>query len=71
MIVPRHKICDICSESVGINKRYYIIKSKCIYVGYAGSASDNRTHHICEDCMTSLITLINEKEKNDGVQNLS
>ena len=63
MIVPRHKICDICKESVGINNRYYIIKSKNTYVGYAGSISDNRIHHICEDCMASLISLINEKEK--------
>lgn len=51
MIIPKHKVCDICENPVGVNKRYYIIKSKCLYEGYAGSAQDNRTHHICEDCM--------------------
>lgn len=51
MIIPRHKECDFCGEPVGVNKRYFIIKSKNYLVGYAGSCSDNITHHICEDCM--------------------
>jgi hypothetical protein len=51
MIIPRHKVCDICEQPVGYNKRYYTIKSKCFYEAYAGSCNDNRTHHICEDCM--------------------
>lgn len=37
MIVPKHKICDLCGRVVGINIRYFIIKSKCFYVSYAGS----------------------------------
>lgn len=31
MIIPRHKVCDFCGEEVGINKRYFIIKSKKYY----------------------------------------
>ena len=58
MIVPRHRICDICSEPVGINKRYYIIKSKCLIQCYAGSFNDNRKHHICEDCMNAIVKQI-------------
>ena len=51
MIVPRHKVCDFCGEEVGVNKRYFIIKSKD-YIGFSDYGfSDNRTHHICEDCM--------------------
>lgn len=62
MIIPRHKICDICKEPVGINKRYFIIKSKNILAGFAWKCSDNKTHHICEDCMRRLISAI-EKAK--------
>lgn len=51
MIIPRHKECDFCGQEVGVNKRYFKIKSKNYLVSYGGSCSDNRTHHICEDCM--------------------
>lgn len=30
MIIPRHKICDLCGEEVGINKRYFIICEDCM-----------------------------------------
>lgn len=51
MIIPRHKICDLCGQEVGVNKRYFIIKSKN-YIGHSDyGISDNQTHHICEDCM--------------------
>ena len=65
MIIPRHKVCDFCKEPVGVNKRYFIIKSKNYLVGYAGDCSDNRTHHICEDCMHRIISAcaVEEKEK--------
>jgi len=51
MIIPKHKVCDMCGREVGTNLRYFIIKSKVYYYGYAGGCSDNRKHHICEYCM--------------------
>ena len=29
MIIPRHKVCDICKEPVGVNLRYFDIKIGC------------------------------------------
>ena len=72
MIIPRHKVCDFCKEPVGVNKRYFIIKSKNYLVGYAGSCSDSRTYHICEDCMWEFATYLQSKmrgEENDTIQN--
>lgn len=62
MIVPRHKICDMCGHEVGVNIRYFIVKSKCLYVGYAGSCSDNKKHHICEKCMSHIGEYVRMKE---------
>lgn len=62
MIIPRHKVCDFCESPVGANKRYFIIKSKNRLVAYAGSYSDNKTHHICEDCMRKIVEGIKENE---------
>lgn len=64
MIIPRHKVCDCCGESVGVNNRYYIIKSKNYLVGYAGSCRDNKTHHICEDCMSEIAKEITRRIDN-------
>lgn len=61
MIIPRHKVCDFCGELVGVNKRYFIIKSKNYLVGYAGGCSDNKTHHICEDCMQEFAEYLHSK----------
>lgn len=61
MIIPRHKECDICGEEVGINKRYFIIKSKNYLVGFAGSCSDNKKYHICEDCMQEFATYLHSR----------
>ena len=69
MIIPRHKVCDICGEPVGVNNRYFIIKSKNYLVGFAGSCSDNKTHHICEDCMEKIIKELHKMEKRKAVQN--
>ena len=63
MIIQRHKVCDVCDQFVGVNKRYYIIKSKNYLSSFAGSCSDNRTHHICEDCMGKIIKEIRKAEK--------
>ena len=63
MIIPRHKICDICGNNVGVNNRYFIIKSKNYLIGYAGGYSDNRTHHICEDCMCEFAKYLQSKTK--------
>lgn len=66
MIIPRHKVCDICKEPVGVNKRYFNIKSRVLYVAYAGSDRDNKTHHICENCMAKIEEYIqNGKEKEE------
>lgn len=62
MIVPKHKICDLCGCKVGVNLRYFIIKSKAFYVSNAGSCSDNKKHHICEECMAEICNHIREKE---------
>ena len=69
MIIPRHKVCDFCKEPVGINKRYFKIKSKDYLVGYAGSCSDNRTHHICEDCMKEFTTYLHSKLRGEENEN--
>ena len=58
MVIPRHKICDICKEDVGVNNRYYIIKSKNLVVGVCDSAKDNKTHHICWKCMNKIFDYI-------------
>lgn len=70
MIVPRHKVCDFCGEEVGINKRYFKIKSKDYLVGYAGGCSDNRTHHICEDCMYRIASAVENMEFAKWVTNM-
>lgn len=63
MIVPKHKVCDFCGEPVGVNKAYFSIKSKNFLEGYAGSCSDNRTYHICEDCMYEFKKYIQSRLK--------
>ena len=45
--------------------RYFKIKSKNILVGYAGSCSDNRTYHICEDCMEEFKIYLKSKLRED------
>lgn len=65
MIIPRHKECDFCGQVVGVNMRYFKIKSKNILVGYAGSCSDNRTYHICEDCMEEFKIYLKSKLRED------
>ena len=62
MIIPRHKECDFCREPGGVNKRYFKIKSKNYLVGFAGSCSDNKTHHICEDCMHHFMSITVDME---------
>lgn len=54
MIVPRHKICDICGIEVGVNNRYYKIKSNDYVTSYAGCISSKMTHHICHSCMEAF-----------------
>ncbi len=61
MIIPRHKVCDFCGEEVGVNKRYFIIKSKDILSSYAGTISDNVNFDICEDCMREFTTYLHSK----------
>lgn len=51
MIIPRHRVCNFCSQEVGINKRYFIIKSKNIICCSAGSMPYNINYDMCEDCM--------------------
>lgn len=63
MLIPKHKVCDLCENPVGVNKAYFTIKSKNIIVAYAGSCSDNRTYHICEDCMYEFKTYLQSKLK--------
>ena len=62
MIIKRHKICDMCGDTVGVNLRYYTIKSKYLYVGYFGSYTDNNKHHICENCMSHIREYYAKKE---------
>lgn len=70
MIIPRHKVCDFCQTSVGVNKRYFKIKSKNYLVGYAGGSSDNGTHHICENCIHSIISVIEGIKDYDEIAEL-
>lgn len=51
MIIPKRTVCDICEERVGINNRYYTIKSKDYVTSYVGCISSKMTHHICHNCM--------------------
>ena len=64
MIIPKHKICDICGQKVGENKRYLIIKSKNIASGYADEmfgVPDNRNYDICIDCMKEFANYLHSK----------
>lgn len=63
MIIPKHKVCDICCKPVGFNKRYYVIKSKDFISNTIDGFSDNKTHHICEDCMEELSNLIRKQRR--------
>lgn len=58
MNIRKHKICDICKNEVGINNRYYTLKGKNVLFSFGGSVKDNRTIHICEDCLYVLKKLI-------------
>lgn len=60
MIIPKHRICDICRENIGVNNRYHIIKSKEFVHASGGDMVDNRRHDVCERCMRELVRLINE-----------
>lgn len=60
MIIPRYKVCDFCKSPIGVNNRYFKIKSKDYFVGFAGGFSDNRTHHICENCMHRIISAVED-----------
>jgi len=61
MIIPRHKVCDFCEKPVGVNKRYFIIKSKNIIRCWAGDMSDNVNFDICEDCMREFTNYLHSK----------
>ena len=61
MIIPRHRVCNFCGEEVGINKRYFIIKSKNIISSYGGTISDNLKYDICEDCMREFAKYLRSK----------
>lgn len=61
MIIPKQRICDFCKQPVGINKRYFIIKSKNYFVSFLGGCSDNKTHDMCEDCMREFKTYLHAK----------
>ena len=63
MVIPRHKECDICGREVGVNLRYYTIKSKNIRWEYEGPVTYNRKHHICENCMNHIRNYIQKIEK--------
>ena len=63
MIIPKHRICNFCGEKVGINKRYFIIKSKNIIDCYAGTITDNKNYDICEDCMQEFANYLHSKNK--------
>lgn len=61
MIIPKHRVCNFCGEEVGINKRYFIIKSKNIISCYAGTISDNSKWDMCEDCMHEFANYLHLK----------
>ena len=65
MIIPRYRICDICGKKVGINRRYFIIKSKNILNDYAGSFHDNKNYDIRVDCMQEFATYLHTKLKGE------
>lgn len=65
MIIPRHRECNFCGQEVGINKRYFIIKSKNIALGYAGAVSDNRNYDMCEDCMHEFANYLHSKMRGE------
>lgn len=65
MIIPRHRICNFCYEEVGIDKRYFIIKSKNIISCSAGIIRDNHKYDICEDCMREFAKYLHSKLKGE------
>lgn len=54
MIIPRHKVCDVCGHDL-VNKKYYTIKSKTL--GY-----DMKKHHICDKCANEFVTWLSKQE---------
>ena len=66
MIEPKHRVCDICGQPVGVNMRYFIIKSKNFLQGFAGSCTDNRRYDICEECMWEITKYIRSKDTREG-----
>lgn len=65
MIIPRHKVCDVCGQDLTCNIRYYIIKSKSFITSYAGDCNDNRKHHVCEMCVNEFKSWLEEKLKGE------
>ena len=61
MVKPRHRVCDICGQPVGVNMRYFIIKSKNFLESWGGSCTDNKRYDICEECMYEISKYINSK----------
>lgn len=66
MIKPKHRVCDICGQSVGVNMRYFVINSKNFIQSNAGACFDNMKYDICEDCMHEIAKYINSKENREG-----
>lgn len=69
-VIKRHKVCDICGEVVGINKRYIIVKSKDYVTNGVYGFSDNRKHHVCIDCFNKFLEFVEQeiKGKNEMVE---
>ena len=65
MIIHKHRECDFCGAKVGINKRYFVIKSKNTLAGYAGTMSDDIDYDMCEDCMQKFIVYLQTKLKGE------
>jgi hypothetical protein len=65
MIIPRHRICNFCGKKVGVNKRYFKIKSKDIITcyNYGETISSNINYDICIDCMQEFATYLHSKLK--------
>lgn len=66
MIIPKKKVCDFCGKEVGINRRYYIIRSKDEHIGLT-CYKDNKKHHVCWMCMQDIQKYINRRLKNEDI----
>lgn len=68
MIIPKHKVCDICRQDIPVRSRCYKIPYKAMYEAFGCSLIEHGKCDICERCMDRLMHYVRievERESND------